>query len=88
MATFGEWLRGVGLQQHEALFAAHDVDLDSAPDITDADLVSLGLSLGHRRRFLSAAAALRRVPGSGGPWNTGAVTVAAPAAAAPEGGES
>jgi class 3 adenylate cyclase/ABC-type transport system involved in cytochrome c biogenesis ATPase subunit len=60
MATFAEWLAGIGLQQYEALFTAHDVDLGVAPDITESDLVALGLSLGHRRRFLAAAAALKR----------------------------
>src|SRR5689334_10562732 len=60
MVTFAEWLAGIGLQQYEPLFTAHDLDLVVAPDITDADLVALGLSLGHRRRFLAAAAALKR----------------------------
>jgi class 3 adenylate cyclase len=60
MTTFAQWLRSNGLQQHEELFAEHDVDLDAAPEITDADLVALGLSLGHRRRFLAAAANLKR----------------------------
>jgi len=81
MATFAEWLTGIGLQQYEALLTAHDVDLVVAPEITEADLVALGLSLGHRRRFLAAAAALKR---KGADTQTGtAHHPAAPASGAP-----
>ena len=87
MVTFAEWLAGIGLQQYEPLFTAHDLDLVVAPDITDADLVALGLSLGHRRRFLAAAAALKPkgveagavpvppAPASGAPMERRPVTV-------------
>ena len=40
------------------MFAANDIDLGVVPLLTDADLEKLGLSLGHRKRVLHAAAAL------------------------------
>ena len=53
------WLRGLGLERHAVLFRANDLALDVLPDLTDADLVALGLSLGDRKRLLRAIAALR-----------------------------
>ena len=57
------WLRGLGLERHAELFRANDLGLDVLPDLTDADLAVLGLSLGDRKRLLRAIAALRRALG-------------------------
>jgi hypothetical protein len=64
------WLRGLGLQQYEALFRENDIDAEVLRDLTDGDLEKIGVSLGHRKRLLKAVAAL-------------AGAAAAPPAAAP-----
>ena len=53
------WLKGLGLDKYAEVLARNDVDLDVAPDLTEQDLEKLGLSLGHRRKFIAAAARLR-----------------------------
>jgi class 3 adenylate cyclase len=58
MATVHEWLAGLGLGQYADIFAANDIDLEVARLLDDGDLEKLGLSLGHRRLFLKAAATL------------------------------
>src|SRR6516164_10387618 len=55
----GEWLKGVGLDQYEAIFRAHDIDVDVLPDVTEADLEKIGLPLGARKRLMKAIANLR-----------------------------
>src|SRR3974390_899149 len=69
----GDWLRGLGLGQYEALFRASEIDADILPELTDADLEKLGVPLGHRKRLLRAISGLA-APG------TLAETSAAPAA--------
>ena len=59
MSALGEWLRHAGLEAYEAAFANSGVDLDVIPDLGEADLKEIGLSLGDRKRFLKAAAALK-----------------------------
>jgi predicted ATPase/class 3 adenylate cyclase len=58
MADLREWLERHGLGRYADTLAANDVDLDVARLLDDADLEKLGLSLGHRRLFLKAIAAL------------------------------
>ena len=67
----GVWLRGLGLEQYEALFRENDIDAEVLSDLTDGDLEKIGVSLGHRKRLLKAIAVLA------GP------AAAPPAAAAP-----
>ena len=52
------WLRGLGLQQYEALFRENDIDAEVLSDLTDGDLEKIGVSFGHRKRLLKAVAAL------------------------------
>jgi class 3 adenylate cyclase/tetratricopeptide (TPR) repeat protein len=55
------WLDSLGFGQYAATFVANAVDLDIAADLTDADLITLGVApLGHRKRLLNAIADLRR----------------------------
>jgi class 3 adenylate cyclase/predicted ATPase len=54
----GDWLRALGLEQYEATFRDNAVDAEVLPGLTDADLVTLGLPLGHRKRLLKAIADL------------------------------
>jgi class 3 adenylate cyclase len=58
MSDIHLWLQSLGLEKYEAVLAEHDVDLTVVPDLTEQDLEKLGLSLGHRRKFLAAAAKL------------------------------
>jgi class 3 adenylate cyclase len=50
------------LGQYAATFVESDIDLAVLPDLNDADLQSLGLSLGHRRRLQRAVAELGSEP--------------------------
>lgn len=59
MPDLKRWLADLGLEQYEPALRAHDIDSGVLPDLTEKDLEKLGLSLGHRRRFLAAAAKLR-----------------------------
>ena len=61
-SDFRDWLKGLGLEKYGETLASHDIDLAIAPELTDQDLEKLGLSLGHRRKFLAAAAKLRGAP--------------------------
>ena len=52
------WLRGLGLERHEAAFRDNLIDMDVVPELTENDLEKLGLALGDRRRVLKAIAGL------------------------------
>jgi class 3 adenylate cyclase/predicted ATPase len=53
------WLQELGLAQYQAAFASHDIDTTILPDLTAEDLINVGVtSIGHRRRLLTAIAAL------------------------------
>jgi class 3 adenylate cyclase/tetratricopeptide (TPR) repeat protein len=60
MAKLDEWLEGIGLGRYAQLFAQHHIDLDVLPDLTEADLVQLGIALGDRKRLRRAIAELPR----------------------------
>jgi len=64
MSDFKDWLQSVGLEKYGEVFASHDIDLTVVPDLTEQDLENLGLSLGHRRKFIAAAAQFRAAPTS------------------------
>jgi predicted ATPase/class 3 adenylate cyclase len=56
----GDWLRTLGLEQYEPTFRHNEIDGELLPSLTVEDLKDLGVTLvGHRRRLLEAAAALR-----------------------------
>ncbi|MEO5844076.1 MAG: adenylate/guanylate cyclase domain-containing protein [Caldimonas sp.] len=59
MTDLQRWLQNLGLQKYEEILRSNDVDLLIALDLTEQDLEKLGLSLGHRRKFIAAAAQLR-----------------------------
>ena len=53
------WLRGLELEQYVPAFHDNDVDGHVLPDLTAEDLIAIGVtSVGHRRKLLSAIAAL------------------------------
>jgi class 3 adenylate cyclase len=55
-------LEGLSLGRYAQSFADNDIDFDVLPDLTEADLERLGLSLGDRKRVLRA---VDRAPGTG-----------------------
>ena len=54
----GDWLRNLGLGQYEAAFIENDIDTGVLPKLTEGDLEKLGISLGHRKRLITAIEAL------------------------------
>src|SRR6266403_5119034 len=55
-----EWLRGLGLEQYENAFRENAIDAEVLRDLTADDIKELGVTpIGHRRRLLTAIAALR-----------------------------
>src|SRR5689334_12042502 len=54
-----QWLGALGLEQYAQSFERNDVGLDLLPDLSDAELEKLGLTLGHRKRLLKAVAGLQ-----------------------------
>jgi class 3 adenylate cyclase/tetratricopeptide (TPR) repeat protein len=74
--SFAEWLREAGLERYAAVFAENDIDFGNARTLSEADLRELGLTLGHRKNFLAALAALE----TSIPARPGESSTAAPAA--------
>ncbi len=58
MQPIAEWLAKIGLERYATAFAENDIDVAVLPHLTDADLEKIGVSLGHRRKFLAAIAEL------------------------------
>jgi class 3 adenylate cyclase len=54
----GDWLKGLGLGQYEAIFRAHEIDSDVLADLTEADFEKIALPLGARKRLMKAIANL------------------------------
>ena len=62
-----------GLEGLASVLRSNDVDLELLPELTEADLAKLGLSLGERKKLLKAAASLPQ------PASTSAASGPAPA---------
>jgi class 3 adenylate cyclase len=64
----GEWLKGLGLDQYDAILREHEIDADVLPDLTEADLEKIGLPLGARKRLMKGIAGLhsKQTPPSAG----------------------
>jgi class 3 adenylate cyclase/predicted ATPase len=58
MPDITAWLGEIGLGQYVKAFLENDIDLEIISELTEADLEKLGLSLGHRKKFLRAVASL------------------------------
>jgi len=52
--NLAEWLGECGLGQYAQTFAENHIEYDTLQDLTEDDLKSLGLTLGHRKRLLKA----------------------------------
>jgi class 3 adenylate cyclase/predicted ATPase len=81
--AIADWLAREGLSKYRAAFGENGIGLDILPDLTEADLVTMGISLGDRKRLLRAIVHLRRT--SSGAVDAGQT---APQAAAPAQSES
>jgi class 3 adenylate cyclase len=56
----GAWLRGLGLEKHEAAFRENEIDETVLPSLTHDTLKEIGVTaVGHRLKLLDAIAALR-----------------------------
>src|SRR5271168_3839202 len=66
----GDWLRGLGLGQYEAMFRENEIDAEVLPEVTDFDLEKLGVPFGHRKRLLKAIAGLSVAAGAPSPPTT------------------
>jgi len=58
MKSFMQWLGESGLERYATAFAENDIDFANVHALREADLRELGLTLGHRKNFLAALAAL------------------------------
>lgn len=56
--NIAQWLEEHGLGQYAQAFADNAVDLETVPHLSEADLIELGLPLGHRRKLQAALAGL------------------------------
>jgi class 3 adenylate cyclase/predicted ATPase len=56
----GEWLRKQGLGRYEKTFRENAIDIDVLSDLTEGDLVQIGVPLGDRKRLLKATAELSK----------------------------
>ena len=54
MATIKEWLESIGLGAFAEAFESQAITLADVMDLTEDDLREIGLSVGHRKRFLAA----------------------------------
>jgi class 3 adenylate cyclase/tetratricopeptide (TPR) repeat protein len=59
MDALSEWLQKIGLKRYATMFAESDIDLDTLPLLSDAELEKLGVSLGHRKKLLRAISNMR-----------------------------
>lgn len=59
MSSLEEWLKSAGLEAHIESFAREDIEMADVFDLSESDLREIGLTVGERKRFVRAVAALR-----------------------------
>jgi class 3 adenylate cyclase/predicted ATPase len=74
-----EWLARHGLDQYARVFAENNIEYSVLPDLTENDLIKLGVSLGHRKKLLRAIEALTAAPQPAGAATGVSNVAAAPA---------
>ena len=67
MEDIGPWLTALGLEHYLETFRRHEIDLPGLTLLSEADLERIGVSLGARRKILSALASAIRPPPLAGP---------------------
>jgi hypothetical protein len=50
--TISEWLKSIGMEQYISVFESNNLSFDNLDHVTEADLASMGVSLGHRKSIL------------------------------------
>jgi class 3 adenylate cyclase/predicted ATPase len=80
--AIADWLAQEGLSKYRSAFAESGIGFDILPDLTEADLATMGIALGDRKRLLRAIAGLRRTTSSSS--DAGQAGAQAPAAQAQE----
>ncbi|MBS0155577.1 MAG: AAA family ATPase [Nitrospira sp.] len=68
------WLENLGLERYREVFEQNAITWDVLPELNDADLISLGVLLGHRKKLLRAIAQLSQ---SSGPDRANPATIPA-----------
>src|ERR1700730_13440031 len=58
-AEIGAWLENLGLGHYRQAFIDQEIDSQILPDLTEAELKSMGIPLGPRKKIIKAARALR-----------------------------
>ena len=86
MSQIRTWLEAEGLGKYAEAFAAQDISVDLLPELSDADLMELGVaSLGDRKRLLRAVATMQSAsaapPAHGAQRELGAAPGSAPSSA-------
>ena len=56
MQQIADWLQKLGLGQYAQCFAENGIDASARIYLTDQDLETIGVLLGHRRKMLAAIA--------------------------------
>ena len=56
MTPIARWLAALGLEQYSNEFVASGIGMDVLQDLTEADLESMGVRLGDRKRIMRAIA--------------------------------
>jgi class 3 adenylate cyclase len=77
MLEIADWLKGLGLERYEQLFAENLIDASVLRDLTEQDLEKIGVPLGHRKKLLRAIGELEAGSSAGS-------TIGARAAPAPQ----
>ncbi len=54
MTDIKRWLSEIGLEQHVKKFVENDVDMEVLGQLSEADMITLDVSLGHRKKILNA----------------------------------
>jgi class 3 adenylate cyclase len=54
------WLQDLGLERYASAFRENEIDAEVLTELSEADLATLGLPLGPRRKLLKAIAGLRQ----------------------------
>lgn len=57
MSDIAAWLEKNGLSKYAGAFDEHEIEIGDLTELTDQDLVTIGLPLGPRRRFMKAVRA-------------------------------
>lgn len=67
MTDIQKWLEDLGLSRYSAIFVENDIDMEIIAELSEQDLASMDVSLGHRKKILKAIGQLAAVPSAAAP---------------------